>query len=146
MPVPVPIQPWTNQKTVSERNHARCNGRSREGGGKTPDGVRVIYWYINNLCLCRNDLDNVILYYDHLLGCGLENVVVQRCHAKALNRLCNSWFLHNVGLSQRRRPFRMLSHHVEDLWIVSGRFNADIPILILDKTLIHPAAQQLLGL
>jgi hypothetical protein len=34
----------------------------------------------------------------------------------------------------------MLSHHVEDVWIVSGRLNADIPILIFDKVLIHPAA------
>jgi hypothetical protein len=91
-------------------------------------------------------LDDVILYYDLLLGCCRENVVVHGYHAKTLNRMCNSGFLRDVGLSQRRRPFRILSHHVEDVWIVSGRLNADIPILIFDKTLIHPAAQQLLGL
>ena len=140
MPVPAPIQPRTNQKTLSERNHACCSDRDRERSVKTPDGVRVISWYVNNVCLCRNDLDNVILYYDLLLGRGLENVVVQSYHAKPLNRICNRRFLRNVGLSQRGRPFRILSHHVEDVWIVSGRLNADIPILIFDKTLIRPTA------
>jgi hypothetical protein len=81
-----------------------------------------------------------MLHNDMLLGCGPENVIVQRYYAKALNRVCNSWFLRNVGLSQRRRPFRILSHHVEDVWIMRDRLYADIPILTFDKILIHMAA------
>jgi hypothetical protein len=60
--------------------------------------------------------------------------------AKTLNRVCNSWLLRNEGLSQRRRPIRMLSHHVEDVWIMSDRLYGDIPILTFDTILIHPAA------
>ena len=81
-----------------------------------------------------------------LLGCGPENVIVQRCYAKSLNRVCNSWFLRDEGLSQRRRPIRMLSHHGEDFRVMSDRLYADIPILTFDKILIHLAAQQLLSL
>jgi len=92
------------------------------------------------VCLCRNDLDDVFLYDDSLLGCGPQNVIVQRDYAKALNRVCNSWFLRNEGLSQRRRPLRVLCHHFKDVWIMSDRLYADIPILTFDKILIHLAA------
>ena len=81
-----------------------------------------------------------MLHDDMLLGCAPENVIVQRYYAKALNRVCNSPFLRNERLSQRRRPFRMLSHHLEDVWIMSDRLYADIPILTFDKILIHLAA------
>jgi hypothetical protein len=85
-------------------------------------------------------LNDVFLYDDSLLGCRLQNVIVQRDYAKALNRVCNSWFLRNEGLSQRRRPIRMLSHHVEDVWVMSDRLYADIPILTFNQILIHLAA------
>jgi hypothetical protein len=81
-----------------------------------------------------------MLHDDMLLGCAPENVIVQRYYAKALNRVCNSSFLRNERLSQRRRPFRMLSHHVEDVWIMSDGLYADIPILTLDEVFIDLAA------
>jgi hypothetical protein len=78
VPVPAPIQPRADQKTVSERNHARWNDRSREESRKTPDRVGVILWYVNDVCLCRNDLDDMLMHYDLLLGCACENVIVIR--------------------------------------------------------------------
>ena len=85
-------------------------------------------------------MDDVFLYDDSLLGCGPQNVIVQRYYPKALNGVCNSWFLRNEGLSQRRRPIRMLSHHLEDVWVMSDRLYADIPILTFNQILIHLAA------
>jgi hypothetical protein len=85
-------------------------------------------------------VDDVFLYDDNLLGCGHQNVIVQRYYTKTLNGVCNSWFLRNEGLSQRRRPIRMLSHHVEDVWVMSDRLYADIPILTFNQILIHLAA------
>jgi len=100
-------------------------------------------WNVNDVRLCRNDSDEGGRNNDALLGRALENSIVERFSAKTLNRLSNGWFLCHVSLPKRCRPFRMLSHHVEDLRIMGDRFNTHVPILILDQILIQPATQQL---
>jgi hypothetical protein len=98
-------------------------------------------------CACADSIRMTWgLNYDLLLRCTFQNFLISRLRSQPLYRLPNSTLLCDVSLSQSCRPLGVLSHHAQNAGIVCDRFNTDVPVLILDKTFIHSAVQQLLCL
>jgi hypothetical protein len=145
-PVPIAVQPWSDEQAGSETNSSVRIGRIRIDRiwieiGITPDGAGVILRNVNCIRLCRLNPDDIVRN-DLLLVCALQIPGSPGLLSQALNRSFDCTSLSNIGLSYRCGPVRSLSHKREDIRIMSQRFNADVPVLDFNETFIHMTIQQ----
>jgi hypothetical protein len=139
VPVPISVEPGANDKTGSESDQTE---RGIEDTRITPQRCRIIFRNIDDLRLCRLDLDRIRFNDDLLLRRILQSTGFESFAAQTLNRSLHIRFLLDKGLSNSRCPIRLLRHHIKDSGIVSNRLDTRIPGLALNETFVHPAPKQ----
>jgi hypothetical protein len=145
-PIPIAIQPWSDEDACSETDSSVRIGWIRIHRvwieiGITPDVPGIILRDIDHVCLCGLDSNDIIARDDLLLVCALQIPGDPSLLSQALNRSFDCTSLSDIGLPYRCGPVRSLSHKSEDIRIMSQRFNADVPVLDFNQTFIHVTIQ-----
>jgi hypothetical protein len=134
VPVPIPIQPRSNNEPGTE---AKTIGVGRI----SPQDFGIVHRNINDLRLGGFDLSVIRFDDDLLLRSTLKNSGLFRPCSQALDRRFHVLWLRDIGLSKRGSPIGIFRQHLQDGRIMCDGLDPHIPVLSLDQVFVHPAVK-----
>ena len=126
VPVEVVVQPRAHGETNAKRDQRAVTLRV----GLHIDDFRVVLRNVEIFGFCRNDANEGLFLDDHLLRGAHKVAGSLSLGAEFLNGIHHFGRLDKKRLSQTGRPFEVLGHPCDDIWIAGKGLDAVVPRLI----------------